>query len=159
MNCPQRHRAQSKQAAQAPNLSSCAVHSFKTPSLSSHRYRFPLGLPRGPSRLYSPGYSGFWSLLRRTVTAEKAEVRTGRLGPQGQGRVEVQGATLTNGPGRCPDASQEQQGRHSESCYLGSRATWHSRTTCNRHHAGATVGLSLPGWGLGTGPALPSGLT
>lgn len=66
-------------------------------------------------------------------------MRAGRLGPQGQGRVEVHGATLTNGPGCCPDACQEQQGPCSESCYLGSRTTWHSPATCNRDHAGATA--------------------
>lgn len=66
----------------------------------------------------------------------------------------MQGATLTNGPGCCPDARQEQQRPCSESCYLGSRTTWHSPATCNRDHAGATARPSSSGWGLGTGSAL-----
>lgn len=119
------------------------------------------GSPEGPSLLYSPGYSGSGSLLSRTVTAEKAEVRAGTRELQGQGRVEAQGAALTNGPGRCPDACQEQQGRRSESCHLGSRAAWHSPATCNRHHAGATARpvLIRAGSGHGASSALPPGLT
>lgn len=103
--------------------------------------------------------------MSRKVTAEKAEVRAGRQGAAGgteEGRGT--GGTLTNGPGRCPDACQEQQGPCSESCHLGSGTAWHRPATCNRHHAGAVARPVLLATGPGHGassalPPPPGGLT
>lgn len=96
---------------------------------------FLQGLP------YSPGYSGSWSLRRRMVTVEKGVVRAGRLQPLGEVRPQElgEGGALTNGPGCSPNACQEQQCPHNDSCHLGSGAAWSRPDTCNRHQAGVTA--------------------
>lgn len=104
-----------------------------------------------PGLLYSPGYSGSCSLRSRMVTVEKREVReaAGSLRGRGGPRSWGEGDALTNGPGCGPNARQEQEGPHSESCHLGCGATWCSPATCNRHQAGATARLVLSTAGVG----------
>lgn len=77
---------------------------------------------------------------------EREEVRAAGCNPWGGGALGAGGGgggSLTNGPGRSPNACQEQQGPHSESCHLGSGTAWCSPATCNRQQAGATASLVL----------------
>lgn len=72
---------------------------------------------------------------------EKGVVSAGRLQPLGEVRPQElgEGGALTNGPGRSPNACQEQQCPHNESRHLGSGAAWSRPDTCNRHQAGVTA--------------------
>lgn len=77
---------------------------------------------------------------------EREEVRAAGCNPWvrgGLGSWGREGGSLTNGPGCSPNACQEQQGPHSESCHLGSGTAWCSPATCNRQQAGATASLVL----------------